>query len=96
MYNTDFNKHLALHGIQKKRKNNNVYMTQSLFDLNTRADWYLMANNVLCFVHTIQVNCNTDFRFAIKTPAGILPPPQLSHDFNSVKSCRTQNSPENM
>lgn len=81
---------------KKRKKTNNVHMTQLLFDLNTRADWYLMANNVLCFVHTVQVNCNTDFRFAIKTAAGILPPHQLSHDFNSVKSCRIQNSPENM
>lgn len=95
MYNTDFDKHLALHGIQKKKKQQCAHDIVSVLPQYT-ADWYLMANNVLCFVHTVQVNCNTDFRFAIKTAAGILPPHQLSHDFNSVKSCRIQNSPENM
>lgn len=63
---------------KRKKSNNNVHMTQLLLDFNTQTDWYLMANNVLCFVHTVQVNCNTDFRFAIKTATGILPPPELS------------------
>lgn len=47
MYNTDFDKHLALHGIQKKKKQQCAHDTVTVLPQYT-ADWYLMANNVLC------------------------------------------------